>query len=129
MRPSTRSYRPHLAESAGRANAQNRSLLVELDNAFRRAEADDQVRVIILAYRGKNFSAGHDLGSDARCGTTRPGRTSTRASRIDGATRGGCVESLYLQEWHYYFENTVRWRDLRKITIARRCRNAISGPG
>lgn len=23
-----------------------------------------------------------------------------------------------LQEWHYYFENTRRWRNLRKITIA-----------
>ena len=23
-----------------------------------------------------------------------------------------------LQEWHYYFENTLRWRNLRKITIA-----------
>jgi enoyl-CoA hydratase len=23
-----------------------------------------------------------------------------------------------LQEWHYYFQNTLRWRNLRKITIA-----------
>jgi len=23
-----------------------------------------------------------------------------------------------LQEWHYFFQNTKRWRDLRKITIA-----------
>lgn len=23
-----------------------------------------------------------------------------------------------LQEWHYFFTNTRRWRDLRKITIA-----------
>lgn len=23
-----------------------------------------------------------------------------------------------LQEWHYYFENTRRWRNLRKITVA-----------
>ena len=22
-----------------------------------------------------------------------------------------------LQEWHYFFENTRRWRNLRKITI------------
>src|ERR1700731_1779977 len=44
-------------------NAQNRGLLVQLDEAFLRAEADDTVRVVILAARGKNFSAGHDLGS------------------------------------------------------------------
>ncbi len=23
-----------------------------------------------------------------------------------------------LQEWHYYFTNTMRWRNLRKITVA-----------
>ena len=23
-----------------------------------------------------------------------------------------------LQEWHYYFQNTLRWRNLRKITVA-----------
>jgi enoyl-CoA hydratase len=23
-----------------------------------------------------------------------------------------------LQEWHYYFQNTTRWRNLRKITVA-----------
>ena len=35
---------------------------------------------------------------------------------INGATRKG-AESLMLQEWHYFFENTRRWRNLRKITI------------
>src|ERR1700732_155612 len=45
-------------------NAQNRGLLVQLDEAFLRAEADDTVRVVILAARGKNFSAGHVLGSE-----------------------------------------------------------------
>src|SRR5690606_27125679 len=27
-------------------------------------------------------------------------------------------ESLMLQEWHHFFQNTLRWRNLRKITIA-----------
>src|SRR6478736_4747137 len=107
-------------------NAQNRTLLVQLDNAFRRAEADDTVRVIILAARGKNFSAGHDLGSDAALKERTPGPTQHPSFRMDGATRAGMVETLYLQEWHYYFENTVRWRDLRKITIAQVQGNAIS---
>ena len=44
-------------------NAQNRGLLVELDDAFRGAEADDQVRVVILGGAGPMFSSGHDLGS------------------------------------------------------------------
>jgi enoyl-CoA hydratase len=39
----------------------------------------------------------------------------TRA--INGGTREGS-EALMLQEWHYFFQNTLRWRNLRKITIA-----------
>src|SRR5258707_3594246 len=46
-------------------NAQNRSMLVQLDKAFCRAEADDAVRVAILSARGKNFSAGPDVCSAA----------------------------------------------------------------
>ncbi len=107
-------------------NAQNRTLLVQLDEAFRRAEADDDVRVIILGARGKNFSAGHDLGSDAALRERTPGPGMHPSFAIDGATRPGMVEKLYLQEWHYYFENTFRWRDLRKITIASVQGNAIS---
>jgi enoyl-CoA hydratase/carnithine racemase len=107
-------------------NAQNRTLLVQLDNAFRKAEADDTVRVIILAARGTNFSAGHDLGSDAALEERTPGPTQHPSFRMDGATRAGMVETLFLQEWHYYFENTARWRDLRKITIAQVQGNAIS---
>lgn len=44
-------------------NAQNRGLLVELNEAFLRAEADDTVRVVILGGHGPMFSSGHDLGS------------------------------------------------------------------
>ncbi len=36
---------------------------------------------------------------------------------MNGGTRKG-AESRMLQEWHYYFENTLRWRNLRKITVA-----------
>jgi enoyl-CoA hydratase len=36
---------------------------------------------------------------------------------IDGGTRIG-AEQRTLQEWHYYFDNTRRWRNLRKITVA-----------
>src|SRR4029078_2681458 len=43
------------------ANAQNSQLISELDAAFSRAEADDGVRVVVLAAQGKHFSAGHDL--------------------------------------------------------------------
>ncbi len=107
-------------------NAQNRTLLVQLDEAFGRAEADDAVRVVILAARGKNFSAGHDLGSDAAILERQPGPGQHPTYRSHGATLAPIIEKLYHQEWHFFFENTCRWRDLRKITIAQVQGNAIS---
>ncbi|MCG5431337.1 enoyl-CoA hydratase [Mycobacterium sp. MYCO198283] len=107
-------------------NAQNRGMLVQLDEAFGRAESDDTVRVVILAARGKNFSAGHDLGSEAQLAERTPGPNQHPSFRMNGATRDGMVELLYHQEWHYYFDNTRRWRDLRKITIAQVQGNAIA---
>jgi enoyl-CoA hydratase len=94
-------------------NAQNRGLLVELDEAFLRAEADDTCRVVILGGNGDMFSSGHDMGS----AQAREEYATHPTSKINGATREG-AERLMLQEWHYFFENTRRWRNLRKITIA-----------
>ncbi|OBH83843.1 enoyl-CoA hydratase [Mycobacterium sp. E2989] len=103
-------------------NAQSRGLLIQLDEAFLRAEADDTVRVVILAARGRNFSAGHDLGSELAIAE----RSQLPSFRINGGTRDPIAEKIYLQEWHYFFQNTCRWRDLRKITIAQVQGNAIS---
>jgi enoyl-CoA hydratase len=97
-------------------NAQNRGMLVELDDAFRRAEEDDEVRVVILGGMGPMFSSGHDMGSKALIAESMPGPNQHRTRQINGGTRKG-AESLMLQEWHYFFENTRRWRNLRKITI------------
>ncbi len=107
-------------------NAQSRGLLVQLDEAFGRAEADDDVRVVILAARGKNFSAGHDLGSEAAMLERKPGPAQHPTFRGYGATREPIAEKTFLQEWHFFFQNTCRWRDLRKITIAQVQGNAIS---
>src|SRR4051812_42261901 len=97
-------------------NAQNRGMLVELNDAFLRAEADDDVRVVILGGMGPMFSAGHDMGSKVSREELLPGPGQHPTRRINGATREG-AEKLMLQEWHYYFENNRRWRNLRKITI------------
>ena len=98
-------------------NAQNRGLLVELGDAFLEAEADDQVRVVILAGAGPMFSSGHDLGSKDAIAERTPGPDFHPSFATNGATRSG-AESRMLQEWHYFFQNTLRWRNLRKITIA-----------
>jgi enoyl-CoA hydratase len=101
----------------GKRNAQNRGLLVELDDAFRAAEADDAVRVVILRGAGPLFSAGHDLGTEDARTEMLPGPSQHPTMRIDGGLRDG-AEQRMRQEWHYFFANTRRWRDLRKITVA-----------
>ena len=45
------------------ANAQNKELLIELDQAWDRAAEDDAVKVIVLRANGKHFSSGHDLSN------------------------------------------------------------------
>lgn len=106
-------------------NAQNRGMLVELDAAMMRAEQDDQVRVVILAGAGPSFSAGHDLGSSAQVAEIQPGPDQHVSARTNGGDRTA-VEKRMLQEWHYFFQNTLRWRNLRKPTIAQVHGNVFS---
>lgn len=98
-------------------NAQNRGMLVELDDAFLAAERDDTVKVVILAGAGPVFSSGHDLGSAESREEMMPGPDQLESAQTNGGTRES-AEKLMLQEWHYFFQNTMRWRNLRKITIA-----------
>jgi enoyl-CoA hydratase len=92
--------RPHVL------NAQSRVLLKELDQAFLRAVDDPAIRVIILAGAGKHFSAGHDLGS--------PEEIEDAKQHPVGAGFAGEFKRLN----ELFFENTLRWRDLPKPTIA-----------
>jgi enoyl-CoA hydratase len=94
-------------------NAQSRGLLVELHDAFLQAEADDTVRVVILGGAGSMFSSGHDMGSKQAMAE----RAEHPSYKVNGGTRKG-AEYVMLQEWHHYFQNTLRWRNLRKITVA-----------
>ncbi len=98
-------------------NAQHRGLLVELNDAMLRAEADDEVRVVILGGAGTMFSSGHDLGSKSSIAERMPGPDQHPTFTSHGGTRQG-AEQLMLQEWHFFYDNTRRWRNLRKITIA-----------
>ena len=92
-------------------------MLVELNDAFLRAEADDEVAWSSSAGRADVLvRPRHGLEGLARGVRPGPNQHPTRA--INGGTRKG-AENLMLQEWHYFFENTRRWRNLRKITIGR----------
>src|SRR2546430_6418424 len=77
-------------------NAQNRGLLVELGDAFLAAEADDNVRVVILGGTGPIFSSGHDMGSKAAV-EERTGTDRHPSFFVNGATREG-AEARMLQE-------------------------------
>ena len=85
------------------ANAQDTQLLDDLDAAFDRAGADDEVRVIVLAGEGKHFSAGHDL-KELNTGEL-AARRSTAEGKLD-------------HEQEMYFDRCVKIRDFPKVTIA-----------
>jgi enoyl-CoA hydratase len=106
-------------------NAQNRGMLVELDDAFKVAEADNLVRVIILGGNGPVFSSGHDVGSKLSIAEREPGpdQHSTYRSHGGSLNNGQSLESRYLQEWHFFLDNTLRWRNLRKVTVCQ-----VQGP-
>jgi enoyl-CoA hydratase len=98
-------------------NAQSRTMLVELNDAFLAAERDDAVRVVIFAGAGEVFSSGHDMGTPDRAAERAPGPGMHPSFIGDGNSRDG-AEKRMLGEWHHFFQNTLRWRNLRKITIA-----------
>ena len=89
------------------ANAQDTRLIDELDAAFDRADADDEVRVVILAAAGRHFSSGHDL--KALVGDTEPDEWRRMRATPEGKLR---------HEKVMYFDRCLRIRDFRKPTIA-----------
>ena len=97
-------------------NAQGRALLVELDDAMHAAEADDTVRVIVLGGVGKMFSAGHDISVAEQ--TQLWGELGRHPTALENGGTRLAAEGRMLQEWHFFYQNTLRWRNLRKITIA-----------
>lgn len=92
---------------SGQANAQSMELIDELDAAFDLADADDAVRVVVLAADGRHFSAGHDLkelvGPDAS---------------EEVAAERATPEGKFRHERRMYFDRCVRIYEFRKPTIA-----------
>jgi len=88
------------------ANAQNTALIDGIDAAFDRADADDEVRVVVLAGAGKHFSSGHDL--KAILGPEPDAWAQMRAT----------PEGKFRHEQVMYVERCRRIHDFRKPTIA-----------
>jgi enoyl-CoA hydratase len=91
-------------------NAQNAALLKELDEAFDRAVADREVRVIVLKAAGKHFSAGHDLSNTAQNGPP--------WNEMFGDINENGLLEMYKWELGHFFGYSRKWRDLPKPTIA-----------
>ncbi|HEY7520045.1 MAG TPA: crotonase/enoyl-CoA hydratase family protein [Methylomirabilota bacterium] len=89
-----------------RLNAVNTMMIRELIAAFERADADDDVRAVIVTGAGRAFCAGADLGGGADTFGPREGRSERPEEHRDG---GGLV--------------TLRIFELKKPVIA-----AINGP-
>lgn len=89
------------------ANAQNTALIDDLDAAFDEADADDAVRVVVLAGAGEHFSSGHDL--KALVGQEAPDAWVAMRDTPEGK---------FHHEKVMYFDRCVRIHDFRKPTIA-----------
>ena len=89
------------------ANAQDTQLIDEVDEAFDLADADENVRVVVLAGNGRHFSSGHDL--KALVGDTAPDEWRLMRETPEGK---------YYHEKIMYFDRCLRIRDFRKPTIA-----------
>lgn len=87
-------------------NAQSWTLLLEMDDAFKRAVDDPQCHIIVLSGEGRAFSAGHDLDSSDQI--------TERAKFADGLS-GYAVTALSRD---IYVDMHLRWRDLPKPTVA-----------
>lgn len=96
------------------ANSQNFRMLDQLDEAFRNAVDDDEVKVIVLGGRGKHFSAGHDLGTPEQ-DKDRPRQR--KLMWYDHLDRPG-AERQYVLEQDAYLGLCRRWQEIPKPMIA-----------
>jgi len=96
-------------------NAQNSAMTYALDDAFYRAAADPEIKVVVLAGAGDHFSAGHDIGTPERD----IDRSFDRRSGLwwDHVGRSG-GESRFAREQEVYLGMCRRWRELPKPVIA-----------
>lgn len=102
-------------------NAQDKAMLYQLDDAFSRATQDDDIKVIILAADGTDFSSGHDLGRTAFMGDP------FRPIHTQGGFTAKGAEGIYAVEQEVFVELCWRWRNIPKPTIASVHGRSIAG--
>ena len=104
-----------------RHNAQGPKMLYEINDALDLAMYDDEVRVVIVAADGKNFSSGHDLADTSNIGTSRPPIFGHGGFDHPGP------QGWMVKEQEIYLGLCWRWRNLGKPIIAQVQGKAIAG--
>ena len=104
-----------------RRNAQNPQMLFDLDAAFASTASDDDVKVIVLAGEGPDFSSGHDV---AERESVLPGAP---VATFGTGLGGPGVEGRHAFECEVYLGLCRRWRDLPKPTIGQAHGRSIAG--
>ncbi|WP_377267450.1 enoyl-CoA hydratase [Peterkaempfera sp. SMS 1(5)a] len=101
-------------------NAQDPEMLYELDAALMAAVSDTDVKVIILAADGPDFSSGHDLaaGFYVPCAPV---------ATMEGGFDAPGIEGHFAFEHETYLGLCRRWRNLPKPTIAEVQGRVIAG--
>ncbi|MFM5931151.1 MAG: enoyl-CoA hydratase [Novosphingobium sp.] len=103
-----------MLDRAQYSNAQNYRLLNQLDDTFRKAVEDPEVRVIVLGGEGKHFSAGHDMGTPER------DRDAPRSRKLLWYPHNDLpgAEAQYALEQDAYLGFCRRWQEIPKPMIA-----------
>jgi len=93
-------------------NAQDPLMFSEMTDAFIEADLDEEVRVIIFAGAGKDFSAGHDMS-----GQGEPAHEGTLIRRaLDTKLTG--MEMRLKREDYLFLNQAINIRNASKPTIA-----------
>ncbi|HEY6531914.1 MAG TPA: enoyl-CoA hydratase [Acidimicrobiales bacterium] len=87
------------------ANAYGLPVLEELDWAWRQADLDPEVKVIVMRSNGKHFSAGHDMALIDTLTAEEVAKRTDTDQHYDWETRG-------------YFHFAKSWREVPKPSIA-----------
>ncbi|MGY9036622.1 MAG: enoyl-CoA hydratase [Rhodobacterales bacterium] len=95
-------------------NAQNSQMTYALDAAITQANADPDIKVIVLRGAGKNFSGGHDIGTPGRDAHMTFDRKTVWHDHVGlpGA------EMQFVREMEVYLGMCRRWREGPKPMVA-----------
>jgi enoyl-CoA hydratase len=112
--------RPGVARLVLTQPGQDRRMIYELNDGFDRAGQDDDIKVIILAADGDDFSTGHVLRASAWRGDQPP-------VGCWGNFDAPGVEGLLSREEEWYLTMCWRWRNIPKPTIAQVQGRVVAG--